>query len=842
MMFKKHPLHIAAVLFSLTVPAVTDVIAQPDRTSFVIAPFLQRAYDAERAGNWDAVVEATTQVLRRAEQFHEARILRIQAYLSLGQYRPAEADARMLPEAEKAEYLAQVRTSWMENGTPLANALVRWQDDMPETDWLNLVQINSFRREQEAGRQAAADFLNEIYQQTESISVADLAVSAYTESVSPAVRYQVLEQQAAAGTLDNESARAWANAHLDTDRLTLALRRIDTASSESWYDAFRQGLLERLIADGLRESAKTVILRGWAWTEMPADVRQNLIQLAIDTEDVSLVARPDLRPQESCMDSVVWLAERDAERAGELLASCDAEIDPQRWNYLASLYRPDLLPESLVDGGGAGQAPVEEALRLAAEQQEAEMRLREAQRVQDALDSAYAGQCDLPEDALFDDIRDQVTAICLSAATPGAAAVFYQRALANIEPGERRQQLLREAAYNAYDANDFQLAIQYWQMVVSPTSEDQAAIAVTQAAIAALQPVDPETVQYPTVDELQVLAENNPRDYALELGLRLAGHEDEERRQQSIAWLEQSRQYRPYDFRIPESLAYRYFESDGAEAAVDNARQAIDKMDVNLSVGDATPDNLKEREFALRRTHQFLTQRNRWYIGSNWSRYGAVNGIGVSAADSAFQIASFEHLLGDEPTEAGRQFGVYGRVLGASNDNSNFFQNRSYGAGFRWKPIGDANFNIYAEYFWPFQGQDDILVRAAGSLFDGGKFRDDWRPLRSHWQWQSLYLDAVYYLKGEYSQLYGSYSRGIAYKLSEDTPHTLSPYVTIFSGRTDDYLDSAAGLGLRYRLWLDEDRYSAWRDRIDIRAEISHSFDGARRGATGWRIISEFLL
>lgn len=841
-MFKRRPLQVAIVILTLTMPVTSDILAQPDRTSFVTAPFMQRAYEAERASNWQAVIDATSQALNRAEQLHEARLLRLQAYLNLGQYHQAETDARLLPPEQRAESLTQVRNTWMDQEIPPAAALARWQDDLSEADWLNLVQISSFRREQEVGRQAAADYLNEVYRLTQSPAVAQITMSAYTESVSPAVRYSILEQQAADNTLNDDSARAWANAHLDTDRLSQALRRIDNAKSASWYPAFRQGLLDRLIANDLPEAAKTVIMRGWSFADMPDDVRQNLIQLAIDTEDLVLMSRPDLRPQEACMDSVAWLAERDTERAGTLLAACEADIDPERWNYLASLYRPDLLPEIPADDMISDPAAEAEALRLAAEQEAAEARLRDAQRVQDALDNAYTGQCDLSGDALFDGIRDQVTAICLSEATPGAAAVYYQLALSDVENGDRQQQLLREAAYNAYNANDFQLALQYWQQVNNLTADDQAAIAVTEAAIDALQPADPETVVYPTVEELQELAEQNPRDYALELGLRLAGDEDEDRREMSIDWLEQSRQYRPYDFRIPESLAYRYFESDGAEAAAENARLAIDKMDINLSVGEATPDNLKEREFALRRTHQFITQRNRWYIGSNWSRFGAVNGIGVSAADSAFQIASFEHLLGDEPTEAGRQLGVYGRVLGSSNNNSDFFQNRSYGVGFRWKPIGDANFSTYVEYFWPHEGRDDILVRAAGSLFDGGKFRDDWRPLRSHWQWQSLYLDAVYYLKGEYSQLYGSYIRGIAYKLSEDTPHTLSPYVTVYSGRTDDYLDSAVGFGLRYRLWMDEDRYSAWRDRIDIRAEISHSFDGARRGATGWRIISEFLL
>lgn len=839
-MMKTRLIPVAIVMFTFTMLGANPVYAQPDRISFVTAPFMQRAYEAERAENWQAVIEATGQALNRADQLHEARILRLQAYLHLGQYRQAEADARLLPAGERESYLALVRNTWMEEGLPSAAALARWQADMSESDWLNLVQISSFRHEQSDGREAAGALLNEIYRLTASTAVAELNMTAYSESVSPVLRYEFLEQEAESGQLSDEGARSWANAHLDTNQLSLALRRIDTDRSAIWYPAFRRGLLDRLIADGLDEAAKTVILRGWNWAEIPQDVRQSLAQLAMDTEDVTLMSRPDLRPQAVCMDSVVWLAERDSDQAGALLSTCDADVDSERWSYLASLYRPDLLPEIMPET--VDPAAEQEALQLLAEQQAVEARLREAQQIQDALDGAYQGQCDLSDDPLFDSIRDHVSAICLSEAAPGAAAIYYQRALATVVDDENRQRLLREAAYNAYNANDFQLAMQYWQGVENPSSEDRGAISVTQAALDALELVDPSNIVYPTVPQLIALAEENPRDYALELGVRLAGDEDEGLREQSINWLEQSRQYRPYDFRIPESLAYRYFESENAAAAAENARQAIDHMDTHLSVGEATPDNLTIRQFALRRTHQFLTQRNRWYIGSNWSRYGSVNGIGVNAADSAFQIASYEHLLGDQPTEAGRQLGIYGRALGSSNHNSDFFQNRSYGVGLRWKPIGNANFNTFVEYFWPDQGAEDILIRVAGSLFDGGKYQDDWRPLRSHWQWQSVYLDAVYYLKGEYSQLYGSYTRGIAYKLSDDTPHTLSPYVTVFSGRTDDYLDSAAGLGLRYRLWLDEDHYSAWRDRVDVRAEITHSFDGARRGSTGWRIISEFLL
>jgi len=119
--------------------------------------------------------------------------------------------------------------------------------------------------------------------------------------------------------------------------------------------------------------------------------------------------------------------------------------------------------------------------------------------------------------------------------------------------------------------------------------------------------------------------------------------------------------------------------------------------------------------------------------------------------------------------------------------------------------------------------------------------RDDWRPQENSWQWQSLYLDAAWFTRADTYQLYASYSRGIDFKL-ESRPHLLSPYVTLWSGYTRDFSDTAAGMGIRYRHWLREDAYNAWRNRIDVRFELYRSVAGDRRNNNGWRIQTEWML
>jgi adsorption protein A len=344
------------------------------------------------------------------------------------------------------------------------------------------------------------------------------------------------------------------------------------------------------------------------------------------------------------------------------------------------------------------------------------------------------------------------------------------------------------------------------------------------------------------LSQLRSLTRRQPQAYGLELGLRLSGADSREERDESIPWLEAAALRDPYDFRIPETLAYRYHEDGQPALAMTSARLAVDSMYTELDVNEAVSEDLQEREYSLRRTHQFLAQRNRLYVGTTWSRFGVPSAIGAATGDSAFQIASFEHLLGDQPTTAGRQLGIYGRALSSSASHGRYFSDPALGVGLRWKPWGTTNLNTFAEIYSPARGSTDLMLRTSASLLDAGDLRDDWRPLDNRWHWQSLYLDAAYFVRADDYQLYASYIRGYDFRLPDRVPHALAPYVTVYSGHSRSFSDTGAGLGLRYRRWFAEDRYNAWRNRVDLRLELNRSLAGDRRDTNGWRIVMEWQL
>jgi len=820
-----------------------SLVAQPDRASFVTAPYIERARQAGEEGDWPEVVRYSEQALRRAEGLVEARELLIRGLIGLREYVRAEQQSLLLPRARRDANLAALRQAWIEHGSPGADALLRWRGHMPASDWEQTVQTVAFRQQQRTGNERAAGLLTTLYEQTGDPAVARLATTYLaTQSPTPEERDMLLLLQRR-DELDGDQAERLSHVlvALGHTEQAMQLLRDGVDSGAAWYDGFRAGLLGRLIFEQRLSLAKDVIQLAWDRDNMPAPVRSQLVELAMATEDTGLMAQPDLRPPEQCLDSVAWLGERDPGAAGQLLTACEENLDPRRWQYLASLYNPDLLPSL------PGEPTPAEREALAAA--EAEFRRRDralarAQRLQDAVDDAYRGQCQVPDDAEYDPVRNEIRAICLRDEMPGAASVYFEQVLRD-EAHPRRGQLLREAAYNAYQAGGYEASINYWRQVDEPlTGREQNALDATREALEAARrgPADGEVSPALSLAELRVLARQQPGAHGLELGLRLAGADNGEEREAAIAWLEQAARRDPYDFRIPETLAYRYHEAGRPAEARTQARRAVDSMYTDLAVDETTSEELRGREFALRRTHEFLTQRNRLYVGTTWSRFGVPSAIGAQTGDSAFQLASFEHLLGDEPTTAGRQLGLYARALSSSASHDRIFHDPAWGVGLRWKPWGRANVNTFAEIFRPSDGDTDLMLRTSANLLDGGALRDDWRPLENGWHWQSLFLDAAYFIRANDYQLYASYIRGYDFRLSETRPHALAPYVTFFSGQSNDFSDTGAGLGLRYRHWFSGDRYNAWRNRVDLRFELSRSVAGDRRNTDGWRIIMEWQL
>lgn len=819
----------AGIVLLTTLAAPGALLAQPTRAEFVTAPYMQRAYQAQERGDWAEVRRQTEQTLRLSASHEAARQLLIQALTELDEFSQAQSEITRLPVTLQSALLRELRLRWAAEADPGAAAIADWRVGFADPDWLALVQTHLFRLGEREGQQSAFQRALALLEMTAHAELLPLAVNLLPQA------FDVSPDASPDGTPG-----------LGAD-LNLVRASVLRLSEPTWRASLVDALVGRLVFLQRNEQAIELLLAAWPLPQMPAPQREQLYELALLTDDAALVARPGLRDEQYCLDTVAWLGERDAALAAQVLQRCDPAQDEPRWNFLASLYQPELLAAAPSVAQSEPDSGPDVEPGPAFESEPAPGSLSAAQLHQDALDAAYRDDCDsaLYADAAYDAIRDELNAICLRQRLPGVATVFFARVLEDAAH-PRREQLLREAAYTAYQAGDYTLALSYWNQVTgSLTPDERSAVAATQAA----QQATAAPVQRPedivpslTLEQLAIQAQAEPALYRLELGLRLSGHEDADLRASAVPWLEAARARDPYDFRIPETLAYRYHELAEPGPAIDNARRAIHGLDSSLAVSGASASELDEREFALRRTHQYLTQRNRVYIGGAWSRFGVLDAIGASPRNSAFQIASFEHLLGEYPDRGGRQLGVYARVLGSGTDNRRAFEDPAWGAGLRWKPLGAQNLNLYAEIFEPYRGDTDLMLRVSASLLDDGELRDDWRAQQDGWHWQSLYLDAAWFSVAENYQLYASYTRGYDVKLSTQRPHTVAPYVSLWSGHSRDFSDTAAGLGARYRHWFSQDTYSAWRNRVDIRLELYRSVAGDRKHTNGWRLQTEWML
>ncbi|MBV4543055.1 phage receptor [Pseudomonas vlassakiae] len=366
-------------------------------------------------------------------------------------------------------------------------------------------------------------------------------------------------------------------------------------------------------------------------------------------------------------------------------------------------------------------------------------------------------------------------------------------------------------------------------------------------------------------------APNQPR-YRADYGMRLAGSPDKAQRLQSIPYLEHATHDFPEDYRLGETLALRYDEVENSAAARRELRRVID-VEENLVDGDDDYGSLEARKYRQRRAHESLSRRDTITLASTWSPAGTStndkfldngerSGTSRRAQSQNVQLAMWDHALGEEPSRNGSTLSVYGRVLFGGQSRTDYAQSMGTGVGLRYKPLGQANLNLYAELYHQRQIDDDhysglslgqllspakvggnwgdlrhhaessndLLLRATASFLDQGDWRNDWRVDEDDWNERFLYLDAAWWTRaGDHAWL-SRYQQGHAWKLPGNSPQTLMPYGFFeFSSQdpsNDWRQDARAGVGVRWQWWFDDDRYNAYRGSLKVRAEYQQSLGG----------------
>jgi bacteriophage N4 adsorption protein A len=367
------------------------------------------------------------------------------------------------------------------------------------------------------------------------------------------------------------------------------------------------------------------------------------------------------------------------------------------------------------------------------------------------------------------------------------------------------------------------------------------------------------------------LAPEQPR-YRADYGMRLAGAEDKALRRQSIPYLQRATRDFPEDYRLGETLALRYDEAEDSAAARAELRRVLD-VEQNLVDGDDEYGSLEARKYRQRRAHETLSRRDTITLASTWSPAGTStndkfldtgerSGTSRKARSQNVQLAMWDHALGEEPSRNGSTLSVYGRVLFGGQSRTDYAQSMGTGVGLRYKPLGQANLNLYAELYHQRQidsehynglslgellspakvggnwgdlrhhaeSSNDLLLRATASFLDQGRYRNDWRVDEDDWDERFLYLDAAWWTRaGDHAWL-SRFQQGHAWKLPGNSPQSIMPYGFLeFASQdpsNDWRQDARAGVGVRWQWWFDDDRYNAYRGSLKVRAEYQQSLGG----------------
>ncbi|WP_065260536.1 NfrA family protein [Pseudomonas bananamidigenes] len=363
---------------------------------------------------------------------------------------------------------------------------------------------------------------------------------------------------------------------------------------------------------------------------------------------------------------------------------------------------------------------------------------------------------------------------------------------------------------------------------------------------------------------------NNPR-YRADYGMRLAGAETGEERATAIPYLQQATRDFPEDYRLGETLAWRYDEVEDSASARKELRRVID-LEQNPVAADDEDGSMEARRYRQRRAHEALSRRDSRTIASTWSPAGVSTNDFVRPDESKgsrrhadsqnVQLAMWDHALGEEPSRAGSTLSVYGRVLLGGQGRSSYAESLAAGVGLRYKPWGTQNINFYGEIYKQSQFSDDdnhslslgqmlvpeklldqindhrkdghtttdYLLRATASFLDQGKYRNDWRVDENDWDERFLYLDAAWWTKAGDHQWLSRFQQGHAWKLPDSGAQTIMPYGFLeFASQdpsNDWRQDLRTGVGLRWQWWYDEDRYNAYRSKLTVRTEYQQSLGG----------------
>ncbi|AUG55403.1 NfrA family protein [Thalassospira marina] len=463
----------------------------------------------------------------------------------------------------------------------------------------------------------------------------------------------------------------------------------------------------------------------------------------------------------------------------------------------------------------------------------------------------------VPAGQMTDNARLTAARSALEAGQPDQAEHFWQQA-ENLT--KANDWALGATIAEARNKPELALGRQKIALQNSPSPENYYAASATAQKAGDL----PQSTEW--LAKAHELQPDNPR-YNADLGMRLASLDDTGQQNAAIPYLKRAVQDYPDDYRLHETLANRYNAVENSTGARRELEHAIDLEQNPVTQGDDF-GSLDARRYRQRRAHETLERRNSVTLASTWSPAGTTelplgnNATDRRAASQNVQTALWDHALGDEPSRNGSTFSVYGRVLTGADGHARYGQTLATGLGLRYKPLGDYNLNLYGELFSQTQRDksgtpgikagdlinpgklvdgisdlndthkrdNDLILRATASFLDQDEYRNDWRVGEDDWNERFVNLDLSWWTRSGNHMALSRYQQGHSFKLPTQSAQTIMPYGFVEAAAQDPNdtwrQDLRTGVGLRWQLYTDEDKYNAYRTRVNARLEYQKSVGG----------------
>lgn len=286
---------------------------------------------------------------------------------------------------------------------------------------------------------------------------------------------------------------------------------------------------------------------------------------------------------------------------------------------------------------------------------------------------------------------------------------------------------------------------------------------------------------------------------------------------------------RPNDTRLIEQLAYINQQLGKNEQAQEYIKQSVDSL-MRYPPQEITVEQ-KERLFSLRRMNEDLSRR--WTLSLD----ALVGTAPVASTQSpvpgqdfkSYSQLELDYRLGNPAVNDGKTISAYARVFSGSGGQYSAvpIYDPVLGLGLRWKPFSSQVIYFAVEKQLPLDNgsspASNTMLRVSASFLNSGKYSDDWRPTGEGWVAQNLYLDAAYYLANQAYALTADYRVGYHRKVAEG--QTVEPYLRLIGSKVSNESspDIRVGAGVRWNVWANQSRYSAYASRYYVGVELQRT-------------------